>query len=177
MHSLHCRNRSASYLLLTFLLILYVGCATKLAPPYDKSVVDHLNSANTDAMTLFASTSSGTQQSDYKNRSEKYSALIGKLDAVAILAGARPMPQNKIVQKVNAALSARNATPLADDSIVIPSVHAIHKISETIAKMRDTDQKQGVTATEVQAFKGQSSIYFDQAITYESFLQRTQGEE
>ena len=38
--------------------------------------------------------------------------------------------------------------------------------------MRDTDRKQGLTAFEVGAFKGQATIYFDQAITYENFLQR-----
>jgi hypothetical protein len=46
------------------------------------------------------------------------------------------------------------------------------KISETLVKMRDTDKNQGVTATEVQVFKNQVAIYLDQALTYESFLER-----
>jgi hypothetical protein len=38
--------------------------------------------------------------------------------------------------------------------------------------MRDVDKKQGVTAFEVAAFKGQVVIYLDQALTYENFLER-----
>ena len=61
--------------------------------------------------------------------------------------------------------------PIPDDS-EIPSATALAEISKTIVKMRDTDQKQGVTGLEVQAFKNQVSVFLDQALTYESFLER-----
>jgi hypothetical protein len=48
----------------------------------------------------------------------------------------------------------------------------MEEISKTMTKMRDTDKKQGVTEFEVRAFKGQVVIYLDQAITYETFLER-----
>lgn len=153
-------------------LLFVAGCATQLAPSYDKSVVDGLYSANTDTMTLLASVVSGTKPDDYGSRAEKYATLVGRLDALAILAGSRPIPKNKVSDTINKFLEKRGADPIAEDDSTPPSAHAIKKISETVAKMRDTDKKQGVTATEVTAFKGQATIYFDQAITYENFLQR-----
>lgn len=157
-------------------LAMFVGCAAQLAPPYDADIVTGINAVSVDALTLFSSTTKGTDASSYKERSEKYSALIGKLEAAEMLAGARPMPQSKIVQKVNAALATKGLATLTDDPATIPSVPVLGKLRETISKMRETDEKQGVTATEVEAFKGQAKIYIDQALTYEKFLQRDQGE-
>lgn len=154
------------------ILLLVGSCATQLAPSYDKVVVDGLNSTNTASMTLFASLATGTKPGDFGKRADKYSELIGKLDSLAILAASRPVPKNHVTDAINNALSKRGVAPVVDDGSTPPSAHAIRKISETIAKMRDTDMKQGVTATEVMAFKGQSAIYFDQAITYENFLLR-----
>ena len=153
-------------------LFFLAGCATQLSPAYDKSVVEGLNSANTEAMTLFASVSAGTKPDDYSSRAEKYASLIGRLDALSILAGARPIPKNKVSDAINRYLEKRCTEQIVEADATPPSAHAIKKISETVEKMRNTDKKQGVTATEVSAFKGQATIYFDQAITYENFLQR-----
>ncbi len=153
-------------------LLLLVGCATQLAPTYDKNVVDGLNSTSIDAMTLFASMSSGSKAQDFGTRADRYASLIGRLDALALAAGARPLPKNKVTDSINRFLEKRGATALSDDDATPPSTHAIQQIAVTFSKMRDIDQKQGVTAYEVLAFKGQASIYFDQAITYENFLQR-----
>lgn len=148
------------------------GCAIQLAPPYDKAVADGLNSANTEAMTLLVSVSGGSKPETFSNREEKYNSLIGKMEALAIQAGARPMPKNNVTDTVNRLLEKRNSTPLPDDDSTPPSSHAITKIADTFTKMRDTDRKQGLTGFEAQAFKGQVLMYFDQAITYENFLQR-----
>ncbi len=153
-------------------LLFLVGCATQLAPAYDKNVADGLNASSVDAMTLFATMSSGTKAQDFATRADRYANLIGKLDALALAAGARPLPKNKVTDSINRFLEKRGASVLSDDDATPPSAYAIRQISATLSKMRDTDQKQGVTAYEVIAFKGQASIYFDQAITYENFLQR-----
>lgn len=148
------------------------GCATQIAPHYDKNVVEGLNSATTEAMTFMATASQGTDKSVFFSREEKYNALIGKLDALALSAGARPMPKNKVTDAVNKLLEKRGGKAINDDDATPPSAHSIKRIAETLTKMRDADKKQGVTAFEVQAFKMQLVIYFDQAITYENFLQR-----
>ena len=159
-------------LVLAALAILVSGCAVQLAPPYDKAIADGLATANTETMTLLASVSAGTKSATYSKREDKYNDLIGKLEALALQAGARPMPKNKVTDAINKALEKRDGKALPDDDVTPPSAHAIHKVAETLTKMRDTDKKQGVTAFEVTAFKGQIVIYFDQAITYENFLQR-----
>lgn len=158
------------FLLCTSLLLS--ACAVQLAPSYDKSVVEQLNGVNTATMTLLASVANGTKADDFASRSASYTSLIGQLDALAILAGARPMPKNKVNDAINKALEKRGIASMGEDDATPPSAHAVKKIAETISKMRDTDMKQGITAFEVRAFKGQAAIYLDQAITYENFLQR-----
>ncbi|MBC3915949.1 hypothetical protein H8L32_00495 [Undibacterium sp. CY18W] len=170
-------KRTASILLLTRLWLLgmcmmLAACATQLAPAYDKAVVDGLAAVNTDAMILFASVSNGTDKSSFASRADKYNSLIGRLDALSLQAGARPMPKNKVTDAINRALDKRGSTGIVDDDSTPPSAYAIRKVSDTLAKMRDTDRQQGVTAYEALAFKGQAVIYLDQAITYENFLQR-----
>ncbi len=152
--------------------IALAGCALQLAPAYNKMVVDELNAVSTDAMILFASTSNGTDKNSFSSREDKYNSLIGRLDALGLQAGARPMPKNKVTDAINRALDKRGSTAMSDDDNTPPSAYAIKKVSETLSKMRDTDRSQGVTAYEALAFKGQASIYLDQAITYENFLQR-----
>ena len=154
------------------LFCLLSACSMPLAPNYDKAVSDALNAANTEAMTLFASVSLGVQKYDFASRADQYAQVIGKLDALAISANARPVPKNAVTDKVNAVLDKTLPITIESSDARLPSVVAIRKIAETVTKMRDTDIKQGLSTYEVIAFKQQASIYFDQAITYENFLQR-----
>ena len=153
-------------------VFLLSGCAISLAPSYDKDVVAALASSNVACMTLFATTATGTQAADFANRANSYASLIGQLDALAIQAGARPIPKNKVSETINQMLAKRGVDTVSDDSTSVPSATALKKISEVIAKMRDVDQKQGLQALEVRLFKNSATLYFDQAITYENFLQR-----
>ncbi|WP_336751768.1 hypothetical protein [Aeromonas hydrophila] len=158
--------------LLVAVLLSIAGCATQLAPPYDKNVAEGLVAANTESMTLMAAVSQGTDKNSFSSREEKYNELIGKLDALALSAGARPMPKNKVTDAINKLLEKRGGKPIDDDDSTPPSAHSIKRIAETLVDMRNVDRKQGVTAYEVQTFKRQLVIYLDQAITYENFLQR-----
>lgn len=155
-----------------WLMCALLACSMPLVPPYDRAVSEALNAANTETMTLFASINPSVQKYDFATRSERYAQVIGKLDALALSANARPVPKNPTVDKLNAALDKLIPASANADDVRIPSVFAIRKISEAITKMRDTDMKQGLTAYEVIAFKQEVSIYFDQALTYENFLQR-----
>ncbi len=149
---------------------LVAGCATTLAPTYDKAISDGLTSANIALMELFATASGGTEKSTFPDREVTYNKLIGRLDALAIQARARPVPKSIVIEKINKVLSSRGVETLADNEA--PSSEVLDKISATLTKMKETDSKQGITATEVAAFKGQVTIWLDQAITYESFLER-----
>lgn len=151
-------------------MLLLSACITTLAPNYDKAIVDGLVTTNQKLMEFFASTAAGTTKESFAERRKTYNGLIGSMDALVIQAKARPIPKNKITQRVNEVLEKRGIQVLEDDDA--PSATALEKISATMVKMRDTDKKQGVTAFEVLAFRGQVVIYLDQAITYESFLER-----
>lgn len=159
-------------LLIIAIVFGITGCAIQLVPPYDKVVADGLTQVNTEAMTLLATVSSGTKAETFSAREEKYNTLIGKVEALALQAGARPMPKNKVSDAINRALDKRASQQLTDDDSTPPSAYAIKKVAETFIKLRDTDRKQGITSTEALAFKGQVIIYLDQATTYENFLQR-----
>lgn len=152
------------------LALMLSACATTLAPRYDQAVVNGLDTANTNLMTFFAGISKGTTKASFGKREGTYAGLIGSLDALTIQARSRPIPKNRITDKVNAYLQKRGIQVLAGNDA--PSATAMAAISKTIAMMRDTDSKQGLTAFEVKAFKGQVVIYLDQAITYENFLKR-----
>ncbi|MFZ6658039.1 hypothetical protein [Undibacterium sp. TJN19] len=154
------------------LCISLAGCAIQLAPAYDKTVVDGLAAVNTDTMILLAAMSNGSDKTSFSSRADNYNSLIGRLDALSLQAGARPMPKNKVTDTINQLLDKRGSPALAADDSTPPSAYAIKKVSETLGKMRDVDRQQGVTAYEALAFKGQVVIYLDQAITYENFLQR-----
>lgn len=152
------------------LALLFSGCAAALAPAYDQAILDGLTSANSSAMELFAALSDGTNKDSYPEREAKYNMLIGHFDALELQARSRPDPGDKILQKANNLLVKRGI-PLPDSSDM-PSAHALNRISKTMAKMKSTDKLQGITLTEVRAFKNQICIYMDQALTYESFLKR-----
>ncbi len=171
MHTL--RQTSQRLICLSWLSVLLFlsACAVQLAPTYDKEIVSTLANSNIDAMTMFATVANGTSAQDFSSRADKYAGLIGKLDALAIQAGARPQPKNKVTDAINNILVQRGMAAVGEDANM-PSVTAVKKISETVSKMRDVDQKQGLRALEVKAFKGQATLYFEQAITYENFLQR-----
>lgn len=166
---------AACYLRLRWLLlcccVALTACAAQLAPAYDKAVVDGLSGLNLDTMQLLAAISNGAQAADFSSRQAQYINLIGRYDALALQAGARPLPRTRVNDAINGFLQKRGLPPLSDDGS-LPSAGALQKISATLAKMRDTDQKQGLTAVEVQLFKGQISVFLDQAITYENYLQR-----
>lgn len=156
-----------SALTATFLLCILTACGgIKLAPEYDKAIVDGLTSVNQKMMQFLAAASSGTTAATYDNRENTYNELIGSIDALAIQTEARPVPTNDITSLFRSGSTAESSDNGKS------SVIALEKISKTVTKMRDTDKKQGVTATEVAAFKGQAVIYLDQALTYESFLKR-----
>jgi hypothetical protein len=166
MHSMSVRYRQFTALLLLFV----TACTTQLAPSYDRALATGLTTVNAEVMALFAYASNGTTPDSFSQREQKYNAVIGTLDALTIQAAARPVPKNSATEAVNRALKSRGIELVNDDET--PSATALRKVSATVTKMRNTDKKQGVTAYETQAFKNQASIYMDQALTYESYLER-----
>ena len=148
------------------------GCAGTFSPAEDDTVLESLKEINLEAMTLFASLAAGVRSDSFSARAQDYTVLVGKVDAVALLAGARLAPVKSLSEDVQQLLSQRGAAPAQTDTAISPSAYALQKISQTLSKMRDIDRRAGLGPLEARAFKAQTSIYLDQAITYEKFLQR-----
>jgi len=91
------RRCSIAVAVLSAAILLMTGCTVQLAPSYDTTIVDGLTSANEQAMTLFASVSSGTEGSPFSDREKTYNELIGKFGALRVQALARPTPQPLIL--------------------------------------------------------------------------------
>jgi len=163
------RNRARILLVLGCVALLY-GCPVRLAPDYSPGVVEGLSGAGSNLMELFASISTGTTPDTFGQREDTYNALIGWFETLALEVRTRPQPEGDVLRKVNEYLESRDVPRLDDGQS--PSAIAIQEVADTITKMRDTDRKQGLTALEVRAFKGQALIFLDQALTYEKFLER-----
>lgn len=154
-------------------VLFFTGCAVSLAPKFDQTIIDNLSSTSTEIFQLVASISDGAKKDDYSTREAQYNHLIGELDALDLQIEARPMPKNKsvdkIISKVNDRLRQKGVGTI-DANETAPSATAIKHITENITKMKETDKLQGLTKTEVLAFKNNIQLFLDQALTYESFL-------
>jgi hypothetical protein len=145
------------------------ACAVKLAPEYDKAIVDGLKENSKSTMVFFASVSGGTKKADYSTREKTYNELIGAFEALKIISESRPIPSNKVVEKANEYLRSRNQ---AEMSMVAPSSGALQEVVRQLVSMRERDQTVDMSANMIGIYKGPILISLDQAITYESFLER-----
>jgi hypothetical protein len=151
-------------------LVLLSACAVKLAPDYDKSVVDGLGAVNEQMMTFFASVSGGTQAETFDQRQDTYNTVIGKLEAIKIQADARPEPRSFLSQVYGGGETPASADDV--EQLKAPTGASITEMVEGMTTMRDTDRSQGLTPIEVTAFKQSIMISMDQALTYEKALER-----
>ena len=159
-----------SRVFLMFWVLSVVGCATQLAPKYDEALFKGVTDTNVKIMELFASVSTGTDSSTCSERESSYNSVIGSVDALALQSKARPMPENSITEKVNEYLESRGVGSMTGDAA--PSASALEEVSKNLTKMKEVDCKSGLTDGAVATFKNAVVISMDQAITYESFLER-----
>lgn len=155
------------------IVFFFTGCAVSLAPKYEQKIVDDLSASATAVYQLLSAASAGTSKSDFDKRQESYDKVIGKLEALQLQINARPIPKNKtvdkIIDKVNSSLQ-KKGTTLISVNDTAPSAIAVKNIIANLTTMKETDKAQGVTQGEVKGFKGFIDIYFDQALTYERYL-------
>ena len=176
MGSIAIQMRSAA-VLCVFLLL--GGCATQLAPSYSQSIVDGLNTANTQTMTMFATVSAGvTPDTFVANRQAQYNGLIGQFMALESQVAARPQPQPPLGTSAIAPEDWQKVISTA------PTKGSLDTIVSIITKMRDEDQAKGFKAVMtgctsaaldpslVCGFQNAYTQNFDSALTYEMALKR-----
>lgn len=147
------------------------GCGIRLAPNFDRTMVDGLAKVNEDAMTLFAVVGSGTTRSTFPRRERTYDELIGKLDALRLQAQIRPNPQAPpgaaLIFSGNASAQQR-----VSDAMTAPTPGIIVNMIRSVTMMRETDRKAGLLPIVVPNFKREFEISMEQALTYERALER-----
>lgn len=160
-----------------FILVCALGacalgaCAVRLAPDFDRTIVDGLTSANNTTLTLFASVSSGSNKTTFASRKPTYDRLIGAFDALRIQAQARPTPRPLLLQLIGGGPSPGTA-PKDIDVLKAPTPAILATIVDILTTMRDTDQAFGLSRTLVIGFKNEFETSIDQALVYEKALER-----
>ena len=162
-------------LLFLNILLIAASCAVSLTPRFDQGIIDNLSTTSTEVFQLLSEVSEGTTNADFNKREEQYNQVIGKLEALALQINARPVPDNKtvdkIISKANSSLQKKGTTLISADQTA-PSATALKNVTANVVKMKQTDKLQGITATEALAFKNNIQLFFDQALTYERFLNK-----
>jgi hypothetical protein len=157
------------------ILLIATSCAVSLAPRFDQGIIDNLSTTSTEVFQLLSEVSEGTTNADFNKREEQYNQVIGKLEALALQINARPVPDNKtvdkIISKANSSLQKKGTTLISADQTA-PSATALKNVTANVVKMKQTDKLQGITAIEALAFKNNIQLFFDQALTYERFLNK-----
>jgi len=153
-----------------FALVTLTSCMTQLAPSYDLALYTGLTETNSKIMELFASVSSGTEKKTFKEREATYNNLIGRIDALAIQSRARPVPENKVTEKVNEYLESQGKQALTGGEA--PSAAALDEVSKNLVRMKSQDDNKGLKPGAIATFKNAIVLSMDQAITYEAFLDR-----
>ena len=158
-------------LVAVFMALSLVACKATLAPAYDAAIVESLSSSTLTVTTLFTEVKEqGGDKAHYQAHKDTYNEAIAEMEALQMQLKARPAPSNAFIEKVNKKLEEKNVKPI--DISSAPSADAIAQIIQTLTKMRDVHKSQGLTNLEIDAFKGQTLIYMEQAIFYERFLKR-----
>lgn len=164
------RQGFLKYLAVALLLSSFTSCMQKLAPSYNKDIVSAIVSANKETLELLASVDKGTTKATFGERNDKYNKIIGAFGSIASQVRARPIPNSKFKEKVNAILEKNKILALANSDY--PSYESINEVIKNLVKMRDEDEKDNIPKGTIDAFKGAIDISINQALTYESFLDR-----
>lgn len=162
-------RKKFSSLPILLVFLFFSSCQVTLAPAYDQAIVDTVTKSSELAMRFFAEVEGGTQTEFFVNREATYNQLIGVFESLKIQSRARPIPDNKTVERINQMIQAKGAEAIHE---AYPSAFAFERIAETFRKMKEFDSEDAMDAEFIAILKGQVEIYLDQAITYESFLKR-----
>jgi hypothetical protein len=147
------------------------GCTARLAPVFDRAIVDGLSKTNEEAMTLFASAEA--PGGSYSKRQDAYSSLQGKLDALLIQVQARgnPTPSPAGVALLGAA-GVPNAAQKVGELLQAPTAANIEAMIRIVRTMRSDDSRGKLSVLALPLLKNSFAGEMAQALTYEKFLER-----
>jgi hypothetical protein len=159
-------------IILLFSALLLASCTIQLAPDYDAALVEGLDDANTEALTLFAAVEPGSPTSEFPEHEGHYSKLIGRFDALRQRAATRQVPPlAKRLSKIPIVSNLCNSQ--SDPAACVNSSPAsLSEVLKIFRRMRDAHRTQGLTPDTVGLFRDGYYIAVDQALTVENALER-----
>lgn len=167
-------------ILFAFIVALTLSaCTTQLAPAYDDALLQGLVKADEKALVLFSAVSNGSGKQEFREFSSRYDNLIGTFGSLQNQAKARATPPlaKKLAEqmaKYEILKDVCGGDTGDPGSCVNSSPSAMAEIINTLSKMRETHESQGLKKDIVKLFKGSYDISINQAITVETALKRTQ---
>lgn len=153
------------------LLLLLSACQVRLAPEFDRGILDGLVEANRQTMMLFAAVEGGGDPAGFPQRDPQYQEAIGRFAALRIEAQARPQPSSPLADLFGLG----GAEPPEAASIVpleTPTPAVLEQIVALLTQMRQTDRAGTLTETKVAGFKNSYETGIAQALVYEKALER-----
>ncbi|MEA2994340.1 MAG: hypothetical protein QOD40_3260 [Alphaproteobacteria bacterium] len=147
------------------------GCTARLAPAYDRTIVDGLAKINEEAMTLFASAEApgGT----FAKRQDAYNSVQGKLDALLVQVQARGTPTPPLGSAtLLGAAGVPNAEQKANELLQPPTAATIQAMLRIVKTMRNDDSRGKLSVFALPLLKNNFAGEMAQALTYEKFLER-----
>lgn len=165
------------FLVIFVAVFVLTSCAVKLAPEYDKSIINGLAKANTETLTLFAGISDGAEKDTFSQREKAYNSIIGQFDALRVQVSARPTPRSLIAEWFG--LGTPDVTTEGEIENIgllkAPTADILQEIVNTLIRMRETDQKGTLSKQKMAGeggFPNSYEISIRQALTYEKALER-----
>jgi len=145
--------------------------AVQLAPEYDVKIYDGIIALNNDAQVFFASAENGLKEDKYILYEPTYNEIIGTLQSLIIQLDARPIPESKLLNKINEKLKKEGKEPF-NFSDNLPTRNALQIILDRFENLKTNHAKREIKPIEISTARQAFNIAIDQAITFESHLER-----
>jgi len=161
--------------LLLAVAILLSGCAIKLAPSYEESIVVGLSRFDALILTRMAAVADGTKPGLDAAQKAAYDRLEGTGRALITLIRARPAPQSGVSGWLAESLADR--IPASGDAsgiaiLQVPTDDQVEQILKQLAAMEDEDLRQGLAPGQYQLYANAIDSFMRNALTYEMALKR-----
>lgn len=153
-------------------VLMLAACTISLVPTYDQALVDGLNKANTETLTLFAELETASGPETFPTYQEHYASVIGQFEALEQRAAARQIPplaerllKLKAVEKLCGpgidATECVNVTPKRLKNIVVG-----------LRVLRDLHRANGLKSDSVELARGNYDPAIQLALSVENALKR-----
>ena len=153
-------------------VIVLAACTIQLVPSYDQALVEGLDGADTEALTLFAAVENGSSAEKFVDFEQRYSEVIGTIDALRQRAANRQIPP--LAARLSKTRIVRDFCNSESDPAACVNVSpaSLDRVLTVLRRMRDTHRTSGLRSDAVGLFRGDYNTAIAQALTVENALKR-----